>query len=130
MLTFTNLTLTREAEPGKTIQDVALDHDVPLNHSYGGNCACASCHVIVHEGMENLSEESDEEDFQLEEANGLTPPIRGSPVRARSGEGMPWWRSRLPETNLDLKGYLNDDCRPWTVDLRSTKPGIKDEGRS
>jgi len=76
LLTFTNLTLTREAEPGKTIQDVALDHDVPLNHSCGGNCTCASCHVIVHEGMENLSEKSDEEDFQWEEANGLTPHSR------------------------------------------------------
>lgn len=76
MLTFTNSALTLEAEPGKTILEVALDHDVPLNHSCGGNCACASCHVIVHEGMENLSEKSGEEDFQLEEANGLTPHSR------------------------------------------------------
>ncbi len=76
MLTFKGLALTFEVEPGKTILDAALDHDVPLNHSCGGNCACASCHVIIEEGMENLSEKSGDEDFQLEEANGLTPRSR------------------------------------------------------
>jgi 2Fe-2S ferredoxin len=76
MVTFKETGLTFEVEPGKSILDVALDHDVPLNHSCGGNCACASCHVIVHEGMEHLSEKTDDEDFQLEEAVGLTPMSR------------------------------------------------------
>jgi 2Fe-2S ferredoxin len=76
VVTFRELGLTFEVEPGKSILDVALDHDLPLNHSCGGNCACASCHVIVHEGMENLSPKTDDEDFQLEEAIGLTPMSR------------------------------------------------------
>lgn len=76
MVTFKDTGLTFEVEPGKSILDVALDHDVPLNHSCGGNCACASCHVIVHEGMEHLSQKTDDEDFQLEEAAGLTPMSR------------------------------------------------------
>jgi 2Fe-2S ferredoxin len=76
VLTFKDSAQSFEVEPGKSILDVALDHDVPLNHSCGGNCACASCHVIVHEGMENLSPKTDDEDFQLEEAIGLTPMSR------------------------------------------------------
>ena len=72
-----------EVDQGKSILDVALDHDVPLNHSCGGNCACAYCHVIVHEGMGFLSPKTDEEDFQLEEAIGLTPMSRLSCPRGR-----------------------------------------------
>ena len=42
--------------PGTTILDAALDNNIPLDHNCGGNCACSTCHVIVEEGMENISE--------------------------------------------------------------------------
>lgn len=57
--------------PGSLL-DIALANGIHLEHNCGGNCACTTCHVIVKEGMENLSPmESDEED-RLDMAEGLT----------------------------------------------------------
>jgi ferredoxin, 2Fe-2S len=58
-------------KPGSLL-DIALANKVPMGHNCGGNCACTTCHVIVKEGMENLSPmELDEED-RLDRAEGLT----------------------------------------------------------
>ncbi len=61
-----------EVPPGTTILDAALDNDIDLDHNCGGNCACSTCHVIVEEGMENLSEISEDEEDMLDSAVGLT----------------------------------------------------------
>lgn len=61
-----------EVPPGTTILDAALDNDIPLDHNCGGNCACSTCHVIVEEGMENISEMSEDEEDMLDTAVGLT----------------------------------------------------------
>jgi len=58
--------------PGTTILDAALDNDIELTHNCGGNCACSTCHVIIEEGMENLSEMSEDEEDMLDTAPGLT----------------------------------------------------------
>jgi 2Fe-2S ferredoxin len=58
--------------PGTNILDAALDNDIPLDHNCGGNCACSTCHIIVEEGMENLSEMSEDEEDMLDTAVGLT----------------------------------------------------------
>jgi ferredoxin, 2Fe-2S len=58
-------------KPGSLL-DIALAHKVPMGHNCGGSCACTTCHVIVKEGKENLSQmEMDEED-RLDMAEGLT----------------------------------------------------------
>ena len=61
-----------EVSEGTTILDAALDHNVPLNHNCGGNCACSTCHIVVEQGYGSLGEVSDEEAEMLEEAYGLT----------------------------------------------------------
>ena len=61
-----------DVSPGITILDVALDNGIELEHNCGGNCACSTCHVIVEEGFENLSEMSEEEEDMLDTATGLT----------------------------------------------------------
>jgi len=71
-ITFLPDNVTVDVKVGTTILDAALDNNIELNHNCGGFCACASCHVIVQEGMENLSEMQDDEEDQLEEADGLT----------------------------------------------------------
>jgi 2Fe-2S ferredoxin len=58
--------------PGTSILDAALDNDIELAHNCGGNCACSTCHVIIEEGMENLSEMSEDEEDMLDTAPGLT----------------------------------------------------------
>jgi len=57
--------------PG-SILDIALAHNISLEHNCGGNCACTTCHVIVKEGAENLSEMQPDEEDRLDMAEGLT----------------------------------------------------------
>lgn len=56
--------------------DVAKHFGVPLEHACGGNCACTTCHVIVREGAQNLSEMDEEEADRLDTAWDLTPHSR------------------------------------------------------
>ncbi len=56
--------------------DVAKHFDIALEHACGGNCACTTCHVIVREGAQNLSEMDDEEADRLDTAWDLTPQSR------------------------------------------------------
>ncbi len=59
-----------------SILDVAEGFRVGLDHACGGVCACSTCHVIVHEGLESCNEAADAELDQLDEAPGLTPKSR------------------------------------------------------
>ena len=69
--------LADHGKPGSLL-DIALAHDIALEHNCGGSCACTTCHVIVRKGAENLSDmEMDEED-RLDMAEGLT-------IRSRLG---------------------------------------------
>jgi len=61
--------------PGSLL-DIALGAGLPLDHACGGVCACSTCHVIVHQGMETCNEASDAELDQLDEAAGLTAKSR------------------------------------------------------
>ena len=65
-----------EAEPGVTVLDVALANGIPLEHACEKSCACTTCHVIVREGFDSLSEASDDEEDMLDKAWGLEPDSR------------------------------------------------------
>ena len=81
-VTFLPANVTVEFAPGKlpyrehgkpeSLLDIALNFGIPLEHACGGNCACTTCHVIVREGDENLSEMDDDEADRLDMAAGLT----------------------------------------------------------
>ena len=62
----------REHGKPESLLDIALNHGLDLEHACGGNCACTTCHVIVKEGDDNLSEMDEDEDDKLDEAPGLT----------------------------------------------------------
>jgi 2Fe-2S ferredoxin len=62
-------------KPG-SILDIALENGIRLEHNCGGNCACTTCHVIIREGADNLSEMEDCEEDKLDQAPGLTPYSR------------------------------------------------------
>ena len=74
--------VTVEYEPGVTpyhehgregsLLDIALNFGLGLEHSCGGNCACTTCHVIVKQGEENLTEMDEDEEDRLYMADGLT----------------------------------------------------------
>ena len=56
--------------------DVAKNLGVPLEHACGGSCACTTCHVMINEGAQNLSEMEDDEADRLDTAWGLTARSR------------------------------------------------------
>ena len=81
-VTFLPANVTVEYESGRlpyqehgkpeSVLDVALHFGVPLEHACGGNCACTTCHIIVHDGDSSLSEMDECEEDRLYMAAGLT----------------------------------------------------------
>jgi 2Fe-2S ferredoxin len=61
--------------PGSLL-DIALGHKIELDHACGGVCACATCHVLVKQGLDACNEPTDDEEDQLDEAYGLTSQSR------------------------------------------------------
>jgi 2Fe-2S ferredoxin len=62
------------ADHGKpeSLLDVCMNFGIHLEHACGGSCACTTCHVVVKEGDDNLSEMDDDEADRLDMAPGLT----------------------------------------------------------
>src|SRR5712692_7536867 len=61
--------------PG-SILDISEGIKAGLDHACGGVCACSTCHVIVHQGLETCNEATDAELDELDEAPGITPKSR------------------------------------------------------
>ncbi len=61
----------RSGLPG-SILDIALGHDIDMEHTCGGVCACSTCHSIIRQGMAACNEATEDEEDQLEQAPGLT----------------------------------------------------------
>ncbi len=40
----------------ESLLDIALNFGIHLEHACGGNCACTTCHVVVKDGGEDLTE--------------------------------------------------------------------------
>jgi len=69
------LPYARDGQPG-SILEIALGHDIDIDHACGGVCACSTCHVIVRQGLESIPEATEDEEDQLDNAPGLTPQSR------------------------------------------------------
>jgi 2Fe-2S ferredoxin len=65
-----------DVESGQSICDAALAHGIEIEHACERSCACTTCHVIVREGFESLSESSEDEEDLLDRAWGLEPESR------------------------------------------------------
>jgi len=62
---------------GKTVLDVALDHDVDIEGACGGELACSTCHVILQPDVyEKIPSKKEEENDMLDLAWGLTNTSR------------------------------------------------------
>ncbi len=53
--------------PG-SILDIAMSHNVDIDHACGGVLACSTCHVWVKKGSSSCNEATDEELDQIEKA--------------------------------------------------------------
>ncbi len=85
-ITFMPMNVTVEVDPEKipygvtglagSILDIALSNGIAIDHACGGVCACSTCHCIVREGLQSVSEMTEAEDEELSFAPGLTPNSR------------------------------------------------------
>jgi 2Fe-2S ferredoxin len=59
-----------------SILDLAEGAGVEIDHSCGGVCACATCHVYVAEGGDTCPPATDDEEDMLDTARAVTPESR------------------------------------------------------
>lgn len=64
------------AEPGTSICEALLEHDIEIEHACEMSCACTTCHVVVREGFNSLGEMDESEEDLLDRAWGLQPTSR------------------------------------------------------
>ncbi|MBU2709976.1 ISC system 2Fe-2S type ferredoxin [Zooshikella harenae] len=65
-----------EADAGESVCDVALRHDIEIEHACEKSCACTTCHVVVREGYFSMEPADDLEEDMLDKAWGLEPESR------------------------------------------------------
>ena len=68
--------LVIEAKPGESILDAAEHHGARVGHACGGNLACSTCHVWVHEGLDSLPDVTDKENDIMDKAFDVRPESR------------------------------------------------------
>jgi 2Fe-2S ferredoxin len=59
-----------------SVLDIAQGADVEIDHSCGGVCACATCHVHVLQGLKSCSPATEDEEDQLDTARDVQPESR------------------------------------------------------
>jgi 2Fe-2S ferredoxin len=64
------------ANSGETLLDIALAHDVSIQHACGGFCACTTCHCEVLSGSENIDAPDSDELERLDVLDHRTPQSR------------------------------------------------------
>jgi len=65
-----------EVEAGKSVCDALLENGIEIEHACEKSCACTTCHVVVREGFEALTDAEDDEEDLLDMAWGLEPTSR------------------------------------------------------
>jgi 2Fe-2S ferredoxin len=64
------LPYSREGRPG-SILEIAIGHDIDIDHACGGVCACSTCHIVFKAGFASCPEAGEDEEDQLDNAPGL-----------------------------------------------------------
>lgn len=65
-----------EAEPGKTLLEIAEEHGAKLGSACGGVCACSSCHCYIRQGLDTLEEMEENEEDRLDMGFDVRPYSR------------------------------------------------------
>jgi len=83
-----------------SIMDLAEGAGIEIDHSCGGVCACATCHVKVREGMKSCSKATEDEEDMLDTARDVEPDSRLSCQSVPDGSmdlvvEIPKWNKNL-----------------------------------
>ena len=65
-----------EVPKGTSILQAAKKCGAQVGYACGGVCACSTCHVYVREGLDSLSEQSEQEEDILDKAFDVRPSSR------------------------------------------------------
>ena len=65
-----------QAPTGTSLCEALLENGVPIEHACDMVCACTTCHVVVKQGFDSLSEPEENEEDMLDRAWGLQPTSR------------------------------------------------------
>jgi 2Fe-2S ferredoxin len=68
--------MTVEVPRGTSVLEAGEDCGARVGHACGGNLACSTCHVWVHQGLESLPEPEDKEYDILDKAFDVRPESR------------------------------------------------------
>ena len=90
-----------------SLLDVAMNFGFHLEHACGGSCACTTCHVVVKEGKQHLSEMDDDEmdrveqaaDYQLNSRLGCQAVIQGGKDATVTVSIPEWNRNYVSEVS-------------------------------
>ena len=91
-----------EAESGQSVCEVLLSNDIDIEHACEMSCACTTCHVIVREGFDSLSEADELEEDYLDKAWGLEPESRLS-CQAIVVTNLSWLKFRSTQSITHLR---------------------------
>jgi len=67
---------TFEVSPGKSLRGALSSAGIAIEHACDGVCACSTCHVVIHVGINSLVPAHEDEEDQLDHAWGLTSNSR------------------------------------------------------
>ncbi|MEE9404933.1 MAG: 2Fe-2S iron-sulfur cluster-binding protein [Algisphaera sp.] len=60
-----------KASVGESLLELALDHDIAIEHACGGVTACSTCHIYLEQGEGLFNEAQDDELDRVDEAPGV-----------------------------------------------------------
>ncbi len=90
---------SRHGRPGSLL-DIALGRGIRIECACGGVGVCGTCHVIVVEGKQNLSEPDEDELDTIDRVPGNTPDSRLACQAQVRGDVT----VRIPEWNRNIVG--------------------------
>jgi iron-sulfur cluster assembly protein len=91
---------------GETLLEGLLGESVALEHECGGTLACASCRVIVREGLEKLDAATEDELDMLERAGTTDPGARLACQARGAGDVVLEIPGRIPAPAPTLAGRI------------------------
>jgi len=96
--------LVIDCDAGISILDAAEHCGARVGHACGGNLACSTCHVWIHEGLDSLPEVTDKENDIMDKAFDVRPESRLG-CQARLGD-----RDVVVEiTQESLRSWLDEN---------------------
>ena len=104
---------------GKSLLDCLLAGGISLEHECGGNLACATCRVIVREGLEHLNPPDDEELDMLERAGAAHPGARLACQAIAAGADAAIEIPRV--ASLPLAAASKAGARPVSLSARAAR---------